>query len=52
VDDWEKQHEGSDPDYAKKAALVETTCRAIVPAKREAARTRRSGALAEAGLSG
>lgn len=30
VDDWEKQVRSADPDYAKKAALVETTCRAIV----------------------
>lgn len=30
VDDWEKQAKAADPDYARKADMVETTCRAIV----------------------
>jgi hypothetical protein len=30
VDEWEKRQKASDPDYARKAELVETTCRAIV----------------------
>lgn len=30
VDEWERQQKAGDPDYAKKADLVETTCRAIV----------------------
>lgn len=36
VEGWEQRIKGNDPDYAKKATLVETTCRAIVqrdPAK-------------------
>lgn len=38
VDDWEKRVRSADPDYAKKAALVETTCRAIVQEKGAAPR--------------
>lgn len=38
VDDWEKQVRKADPDYAKKAALVETTCRAIVQETQKAPR--------------
>lgn len=30
VDAWDKQQRQSDPDYAKKADLIETTCRAII----------------------
>lgn len=30
VEDWEKRQKQTDPDYARKAELVETTCRAIV----------------------
>ncbi len=30
VEGWEQRTKASDPDYAKKAELVETTCRAII----------------------
>jgi hypothetical protein len=43
----------ADPDYAKKAALVETTCRAIVQRNREASRNPQEAvALAKQALNG
>lgn len=52
VDDWETRQKVADPDYPKKAELVEVTCRAIV--QRDPAQAPKSAeqavALAEAAL--
>jgi hypothetical protein len=49
VDEWESAARRRDPDYAKKAALVETTCRAIVQETGKPPATRRSGGAGRTG---
>lgn len=51
VDTWEQRQKTADPDYAKKSALVETTCRAIVQETGQPPRNAAEAvALAEAAL--